>query len=262
MGITASYPVPMDWPEQTVKIVEEQISPKTVKVSYRVLDNAVKQMLVTIPKLNDGETARVVTVFAIDRHWIEGPQTTEELNKPKPSKELQRFLGPSPFIETSDAAIKKQAGELANEQLTAWEQTRSYFDGVRANVKYKFDEQIKPAKDALQAKQGDCEELSSLFIAFCRLNKIPARAVWVPGHTYPEFYLEDANGKGHWYPCQAAGEAADFGRMPEDRPVLQKGDNIKVPDEKTAQRYVKHTLRARNAPQPPEVKFILERVKE
>ena len=52
--------------------------------------------------------------------------------------------------------------------------------------------------------------------------------VWVPGHCYPEFYLEDAEGRGHWIPCQAAGTRA-FGSMPEHRPILQKGDNFRVP---------------------------------
>src|SRR4051812_48663444 len=52
-GIVATLPVPMDWPEQKVKIVEEDISPRA-KVSYRVVDGAVKQMLVNIPKLADG----------------------------------------------------------------------------------------------------------------------------------------------------------------------------------------------------------------
>ena len=42
---------------------------------------------------------------------------------------------------------------------------------------------------ALRDGTGDCEELSSLFIALCRAHGIPARTVWVPDHCYPEFYL-------------------------------------------------------------------------
>jgi hypothetical protein len=119
----------------------------------------------------------------------------------------------------------------------------------------------KAATAALKDGQGDCEELSSLVIAICRASKIPARAVWIPGHAYPEFYLVDDHGKGHWFPCQAAGAERQFGSMSEDRPILQKGDNFTVPGDKP-QRYVKQTLSAKDAAAPPEVKFIMERVKE
>ncbi len=75
----------------------------------------------------------------------------------------------------------------------------------------------------------------------CRASGIPARTVWVPDHCYPEFYLVDGEGKGHWFPCQAAGTRA-FGEMPEQRPILQKGDNFRVPEKKRPQRYVAEFL--------------------
>jgi len=58
---------------------------------------------------------------------------------------------------------------------------------------------------------------------------IPARTVWVDGHCYPEFHLVDADGHGAWFPCQAAGTRA-FGAMPDQLPILQKGDNFRDPD--------------------------------
>jgi hypothetical protein len=258
-GIVATLPVPMDWPEQKVRIVEENISPRT-RVTYRAIDDAVKQMVVSIPKLADGDEAQAVVTFEIEKSWIEAPSSTDGLRIPKASRQLAKFLKPSPYIESDDAKIKRLAGEVADNSVEPWQQAHDLFTWVRANVKYKFAETIKPAVDALDDGEGDCEELSSLFIALCRVNKIPARAVWVPGHTYPEFYLEDADGQGHWYPCQAAGEAPDFGRMPEDRPIIQKGDNLKLPDDRSPQRYAKQTLRAKNAVAPPKVKFIMEPV--
>ena len=53
--------------------------------------------------------------------------------------------------------------------------------------------------------------------------------VWVEGHCYPEFWLVDAEGKGSWFPCQAAGTRA-FGGMPDHLPILQKGDSFRDPD--------------------------------
>ena len=71
----------------------------------------------------------------------------------------------------------------------------------------------KGAIETLRDGQADCQGRSMVFIALCRANKIPARMVWVDGHAYAEFYLEHAEGKGHWYPVESAGTRA-FGEMP------------------------------------------------
>jgi hypothetical protein len=114
--------------------------------------------------------------------------------------------------------------------------------------------------EAIDRGKGDCEEMSSLFIAVCRLKGIPARAVWIPEHTYPEFYLEDEEGTGHWFPCQLAG-TRQFGGMIEARPVLQKGDKFKVPGNSQPARYVMPTLIARTAQSNPRLVWISREVK-
>jgi transglutaminase-like putative cysteine protease len=262
-GIVATLPVPMDWPEQAVRIVSEEKSPKVGRISYRTLDGGVKQMVVTIPRLAAGDEASAIVTFEIDKRRILEPLDTAGLSPPaKTSRELGKFLLPSPYIESKDPKIVSLAGEITGGKAGGWERSAAVFDWVRANVKYEFAEQIKPAVQALKDGQGDCEELSSLVIALCRASKIPARAVWVPGHCYPEFYLEDGAGKGHWYPCQAAGAERQFGSMIEERPILQKGDNFRVPEERGPQRYVKQSLTAKNAAADPEVKFVMERVED
>ena len=55
--------------------------------------------------------------------------------------------------------------------------------------------------------------------------------------------------------CQAAG-AEEFGSMHEARPILQKGDNFRVPGEAAAKRYVAETFRAQNAVANPRVEWI------
>jgi hypothetical protein len=262
-GILATLPVPMDWPEQQVEVVSEEQTANVGRVTYRTLDGGVKQMLVSIPKLNAGEEASASVTLKITKRQILEPAETSGLAPPaKSSREFAKFLLPSPYIESTDARIKALRAEITAGKPEGWEQTAALFDWVRANVKYEFAEQIKPAVKALADGQGDCEELSSLVIALCRANKVPARAVWVPGHCYPEFYLTDARGQGHWFPCQAAGEERQFGSMTEERPILQKGDNFKVPEERGQQRYVKQFLSAKNAAANPVVKFVMEPVEE
>ncbi len=73
--------------------------------------------------------------------------------------------------------------------------------------------------------------------------------MWVDGtaagHNYPEFYLLDRKGVGHWIPAQVVGPAW-FGEMSEYRPIFQKGDRFYDPFAKQAVRYSPHTLRVAN----------------
>lgn len=261
-GIVATMAVPSDFPEQKVKIVKEEISPQVGKVTYRDL-GGVKQMVISIPRVASGEEVSAIMTFEIAKCPIEKPDDLTGLSSPtKPPRDFTKYLQPSPYIESGDPKIKQLAPTIIKEKEDPWEKVEAIFDYVQENVKYEFSPDIKPAVAALKAGKGDCEELTSLFIAFCRANRIPARAVWVPDHCYPEFYLQDSQGKGTWFPCQIAGDGHVFGEMDEERPILQKGDNFKAPDEKGPQRYVKQFFKAASADADPQVKFVLEKVKE
>jgi hypothetical protein len=97
--------------------------------------------------------------------------------------------------------------------------------------------------------------MSALFVGLCRLSKIPARTVWVHSHDYPEFYLVDKQGKGHWIPAQVLGPAW-FGEMAEYRPIFQKGDRFYDPLKKEYVRYVPQTVRGGgDAKVLPQVEF-------
>jgi hypothetical protein len=255
-GIVATVPVPTDWPEQSVKVVEEEKSTYAQNIRYRMLENGVKQLVLEVPKLPAGAEAKAVVTLEVKRHTILPPKNTSLFVIPeKLPRDVSVYLGPSPYIETQNAKIKSLAKEIIAGKTGAWEQVEAMYDWVRDNVKYE-NGPLKGALAALKDGTGDCEELTSLFIALCRVNKIPARTVWVPGHCYPEFYLQDDEGVGHWFPCQAAGTRA-FGEIPETRPVLQKGDNFRVPERpKDRQRYVAEFLTGAGG--KPSVKFIRE----
>jgi len=250
-----TLPIPTDWPEQTVTVVSEDISPSVAAVKYRILNDGVKQMLVTVPRLLPGETAQAIVIVEINRAVTLPPSSTDSLVKPKKlNRSLRQYLAASPYVEIRHKKIKKLAAELRDDELNDWKQIEKYYDYVRANVEFREGE-LKGALAALESGFGDCEELTSLFIAICRVNDVPARTVWVPGHCYPEFYLVDTEGEGHWYPCQAAGDRA-FGEMPDPRPILQKGDNFKVPEKKKRQRYVAEFLKSVGG--RPTVSFVRE----
>jgi hypothetical protein len=258
-GIFGTVPVPTDWPEQSVRIVEEEVTQNVTDVRYRTLDNGVKQMLVRINQLQPLEKATALVTFEVSKSALIAPDNTEQFLIPRRvPRDVRRYLGSSPLIEVRNGKIRALAKELTADKEGAWNTVESMFDWVRANVEYK-NGPLKGALAALNDGDGDCEELTSLFVALCRANRIPARTVWIPGHCYPEFYLQDAAGAGHWFPCQAAG-SRDFGSMPDFKPILQKGDDFRVPEKRERQRYVAEFLsvKAVRGAGDPQVKFVRE----
>ena len=175
-GIKCSVPIPIEWPEQQVKIIQEQSSPQVRRVSYEMIGDSVKRMVMQIPFVGPGETAQVLVTFECMRHHIMAPKKTEQYTIPtrkQLTSSLRKYLGPSPFIETKHSKIRKQAREFAKDQKDAWSQVEAMYDWVRNHITYKNGPQ-KGAYKALKDGEGDCEELTALFVAFCRINGIPA----------------------------------------------------------------------------------------
>ena len=242
LRIKSTIPVPMDWPEQSVVLLGEQKSNNVGKLVFKDNTDHAKQLSFKIRRMAGGQRETVLVRYKIIKKMIIAPQDTSQfvLTKTIP-KNVKTFLKHSPLIESNHRRIREIAETLKDEDLNAWEQVETIFRWVRDNIEYKFDTQNHSCLEALDAQRGDCGELSSLFIAICRAQGIPARAVWIPDHTYPEFYLSDKDGNGHWFPCQAAG-TYEFGSMTETKPILHKGDRFKIDGERKQVRYLRPTL--------------------
>jgi hypothetical protein len=240
-GIYATLPVPAAWPEQKVRVVEENVSGGVKGPQFRSL-GGVEQMVVSIPTIPAGGKEFAILTFELERFAILPPAETDGWRIPaKPDRNLRIHLGASPYVETRDPKIVRFAKEAAGDH-EGWKRVEAIYDAVREKVEYRNGD-LKGARRALADGWGDCEELTCLFIAAARSQGIPARTVWVEGHCYPEFYLEDDAGTGCWHPCQAAGTRA-FGGMPDQLPILQKGDSFRDPDRPGKQvRYVAEFLR-------------------
>ena len=182
-------------------IVETDKSPEVNRISYRNLNDGARQMMISVPRLRSGQTARATVTFEIKRHCIDGPESTDAYRVPsRPSRDLRHYLQPGPLTDAEDRNIVAAKDKAIAGVDGAWEQVRAIHDFVIDNVRYVERPEIKSAGIALQEKVGDCQELSSLFVAMCRAHGVPARCVWIPRHSYAEFYLEDASGRGHWFP--------------------------------------------------------------
>lgn len=253
-GLFATVPVLADWPEQTVAIDMEEVS-DGVQTRFRMLDGGVKQMLVAVPVLPAGQAAEALLTYEVTRHALlppEDPSVFVFAKRPPP--EVRKALGHSPFIESRHPKIRAQAEEILadNFDASAYDQVKAIHQWVSTNVD-RVDGKLKGAFAALRDKTGDQEDITSLFIALCRAADIPARTVWIPEECYAEFYLEDDMGKGLWLPCRLTG-AKEFGSINERQPILQKGDNFKVPEEKQPVRFVPEFLKGSGG--RPDVEFV------
>lgn len=243
--IFATIPMPMEYPEQKVRVTSTNF-PATARYYVRPLTETVQQLVITMPAVAPNSVVEATVRIEVQKAKILGPTDPEALVIPKKiPRNFASFMGPSPLIETNDAKIRKIAREIAaTNPPNAWAHVEKIYDYVREAINYR-EGKAKSVLDALKDKEGDCEEMSGAFVAICRASKIPARCVWVHGHAYPEFYLEDKDGNGCWFPCQVAG-TRQFGSMDEMRPILQKGDRFKVPEKTQPQRYVAEYLKVKS----------------
>jgi transglutaminase-like putative cysteine protease len=263
--IIAMVAVPFECDEQEVLITDEDISPEVDKVEYRILDGGARQMLIRIPELPNGVEAHAYLTFEVRTKAIEplDEELAAQLVKPKKlDRDMKRYVGRSPYVQSNHGKIRRTLKEIFNpkaeskpkdekeeikltageenndddvtqsykpaEELTAWERVEKIYDFVQGHIEY-LEGEDQSAVDVLESGKGDCHDVSALFVALCRADKIPARMVWVDQHQYPEFCLADAEGNLHWFPCESSGMRA-FGEMPNPRVIMQKGENFRVPE--------------------------------
>lgn len=260
-GIEAYVPVPSDWPEQEVVVAKEDVS-KSVKMDYITADGDVRVMVIRIPHLAAGEEAKALVTFEVRRSSQLLPENTAIYrlpNKKKLDRKILPYLGTSPFIDPRQAKIRALAKEIGQDKKTAWEQVEAVYDYVREKIQ-QVPGPLKGPLAALKDGKASHEDMINTFVAICRAKEVPARTVWVPGHAYAEFYLEDDEGKGHWFPCQVAGNRA-FGHMPERAIILQKGDNFRPPyNKRDTQRFMAVHLSIVDVDAPPKYKFVRQLV--
>ncbi len=256
-GILGSLAVPAEWPEQSVKVGETRKSTVVKRVAYKQLAGGSKLMTLSVPRLRPRSNAKVEVDFEVTRRPIALPADTASFKAPaSPSAALRPYLSSSPGINLTHPDIVRIAKEIAATGGKDWQLARAIYDWVKKNLKYTRGK-LRGAVWATQHGEGDCEEYTSLFIALARVNGIPARVVWVPGHCYPEFYLENKEG-GRWFPCDPL-STDEFGASTALKPILQKGDNFADPGKSTRRRYLAETIQGslRSGGRQPEVKAIL-----
>lgn len=269
--VVGTFPVPADWPEQQAKVISEQVSPGIPPYKYRQIDG-LKQIVFNAAQVSAGSSVECYITFDVTKHAQHPPADTSNLVIPKnPSLEIKKFLNPSPLIEATNAKVRSLAKEFTDGKESAWEKVQAIQAGVCEAVKFEQNpkDKNKGVLAVLRDKKADREDLNATFVAVCRAAKIPARMVWCIDYCYAEFYLEEVPSaddsvttdgkpakdkkskgpKGNWYPCVMQKEG-ELGECKDFSPILGKGDNFKVPEEKLSQRWVKLFWAAKGAAKP------------
>lgn len=253
-GVTAISPIPMDWPEQRVRLISQKVSPGA-KTSETVLKGQAATIKLQVPQIPKGGSAFVERLYEITRWRTKFMLPGDSLKQAKivPAEWKDQGAGDAPGVETKDRKMIELAEALrkSGEDAGPWETVKGFWSWTRDNVKFENGD-FRGALFALENRCGDCEEMSALFVGLCRLSGIAARTVWVESHDYPEFYLVDKQGKGHWIPVQVVGPPW-FGEITEYRPIFQKGDRFYDSLQKTYVRYVPHTVRVADGKAEPKL---------
>lgn len=263
-NLIGTAPVPTEFPEQKVRTLEEEF-PKSAKVDYRdVKEGGARQLVFKMRELKAGQGVQATALFEVVRYPIMPPSDPSIYAIPKKiDPELRRYLKDGPYIESNSKTVKALAKETTENVDGAWDKVAAILAYVRDNIQYKevmVEKPMRGALAALKTRDGDCEDMSALFIALCRANEIPARLVRVPGHCWAEFYLVDGEKEGYWFPAQVAG-TEELGSLQDTRVILQKGDNFRLPEEpKEEALYVKELFMGtvKDGGANPEHQFIQE----
>lgn len=260
-GFFATIPIPGDWHDQDVKLEDEDFSTHVGQVKYRVMDHGVRQMLVHIPRVPADTEARALLTFEVKTKVVLPPENPEILTIPKGrvGREIKIHTNPSPYINSRSSSIRRKVKELVKDKATAWDQIRAIYDFVHDEVTVAGAGKLVGSEATLRNMKGIGEDKVNLFVAMCRSHRVPCRIVWVRGHFYPEFYLIDDEEVGHWFPCEVVGNT-DFGSYSKPRPILQRGDNIKVPEKKDRQRFVAEFLQGKKSRGRPQITFVRSQV--
>jgi hypothetical protein len=228
MDVMSTTTAPVAFPEQTIESV--RIETSGCEAQLRELTPGAGQLFLAAEGIESGQVVKAVAHYRLKlfkQYWgFKREQFPEKQELPADVR--RAYLQDSPGIQTKIKAVRELATELTRSTKHPWDRARIFADWVPKNISPQIGSYTS-VSTALQTHRGDCEEMAGVFVALCRAVNIPARLVWIPNHTWSEFYLVDNEKKGHWIPAHTACYPW-FGWNGVHELVLQKGDRVQVPE--------------------------------
>ena len=250
-NVFMTFPVPSNWPEQTVTIAEEDIPASIGNVTSRTLPAGVEQVVAQFPVVPANDVVVIsYTLDIVNRAILPPPEPQVFVLPRRGRKEVKPFLAASKNVNYQNGKLRKMAKQLVEDHESAWDKTEAIYNWVRENIQVE-ETSFHSAQHTLKNLSGTNEDKTFLFIALCRAAKIPSRIVFAKGTSYAEFMLQGPGEDNplHWFPCDVSG-VREFGELSEPRVILQKGDGMKVPEKKHAQKYVAEFIKCSGTVKP------------
>lgn len=135
------------------------------------------------------------------------------------------FIEPQERIESDNKEIIDKANQLTEGLTTDYRKASAIFEYVNTKLNYSANSSTSNAGAlaALKSSSGVCEEFATLFVAMCRAEEIPARAV-------AGYKVEEANGEyvliDHvWTEIFLD----DYGWLPVEPTYIYTVNNVRMP---------------------------------
>src|SRR5262245_46917200 len=131
---TATVLNPMDWPEQQLTLVSEEI-PFGIQVETRKPAATAQQMILRIPGMQAGSSAVCTRTYEGTR-WTQRviPEARAKLVAVPPDR-ARPLLAPSEGIESMHAEIRKFATESIGDKTEVWDRATELFRATQAKIK-------------------------------------------------------------------------------------------------------------------------------
>lgn len=157
----------------------------------------------------NGENA--LTIQTLHQQY---PTIIDQYTQPQVNKTI-RYIDPNnPNINMIAQNVVENA-ETNNSFL----QAQSLFVWLKENIHYQLhsgEDEVRPAAVTLLNKNGDCDDLSFLYISLCRSIGVPARFIrgylitvfdngtTATAHAWVEVFVGEAVGNNGWVPVECA----------------------------------------------------------
>ncbi|HEX3725739.1 MAG TPA: transglutaminase-like domain-containing protein, partial [Pirellulales bacterium] len=178
-NVVATGPIPMDWPEQSVRLLSQKISPQA-RVSESVLKGQAAILRFQVAQIPQGGSAFVERLYEITRYRTKFGMPGDDLKVPRgvPAELKDQVTGVPPGMEIKHSKMINLAESLrkSSEDSGPWDTIKTIWSWTRDNIKFQNGD-FRGALYAIENRTGDCEEMSALFVGLCRLSGIPARTV-------------------------------------------------------------------------------------
>ena len=161
VDVTASTMIPVDRP------LSDPAGLRMLRVSLQGIDPGALE-------IGGGRQRLQGSILEIVREDLD---SLPEIRIPVGDKGLEAFLEATPFLQSDDERIQRQARKIVGQEKAAVEAARRLMEWVYGNLVKRPTVSLPSALQVLDGRAGDCNEHAVLMAALARAIGLPAREV-------------------------------------------------------------------------------------